>query len=403
MRITRRAALFICLLLAFLWLAGCSAATKTVVVKETQIVTEKETEIVSIVDTPTSLSQPTQAPTTAGVTPVPTPLAEPTTVPEGRMVELEFPVEMRLGDSDVVRLALVPYEEGYAIQAEFPEHAVESRPIPVTFQPGYSLNAICRLDGVGFEISPQGDRSIYLTRGESAAWRWTLRPLQGGQQRLSVQLILRWEPEEGNPMPVREQAAYARSIEVQVSSILGMTRDGAMTTGFIGLAVGAGLMAGILITSPRRRAHLRQLVPSLALIIEPHPDVKIQAEEESMLRALFGRYQRLVVEREFLSGYSGARTFLAQPVQAGGRADAFTIIKIGMRQAIQREYENYETYVKDTLPPITARIQHTPVTVAGSDRAAVQYTFLAAPGKLPVSLRQALLENPDPLLLRRLF
>jgi hypothetical protein len=114
MRITRRTVFFICLLLALFWLAGCQTSMRTVVVKETQIVTEKETEIVSVVDTSTPMPQPTQAPTAAGLTPVPTPSAEPTTVPEGRMVELEFPVEMRLGDSDVVRLALVPYEEGYA-------------------------------------------------------------------------------------------------------------------------------------------------------------------------------------------------------------------------------------------------------------------------------------------------
>jgi hypothetical protein len=111
-----------------------------------------------------------------------------------------------------------------------------------------------------------------------------------------------------------------------------------------------------------------------------------------------------VVEAEFRSGYSGARTFLAQPIRPDGRADAHTIIKIGERTAIEREAENYATFVKDTLPPITARIQEAPVTLPrGGTRAALRYTFIAEPGRRPRSLRDALLADHDPALLVKLF
>ncbi len=103
-----------------------------------------------------------------------------------------------------------------------------------------------------------------------------------------------------------------------------------------------------------------------------------------------------MLETEFLSGYSGARTFLALPIRADGGPDAHTIVKIGWREDIRREAENYETFVRHSLPPMTARIQHAPVTAAGSRRAAIQYTFIAEPGRPPVSLRQALLANPGP-------
>ncbi len=83
-------------------------------------------------------------------------------------------------------------------------------------------------------------------------------------------------------------------------------------------------------------------------------------------------------------------------MRPNGRSDAYTIVKIGPRPDIQREYRNYETYVRDSLPPLTARIQRPPVTVRGSQRAALQYTFIAEPGRLPVSLRLALRENPMP-------
>jgi len=135
-----------------------------------------------------------------------------------------------------------------------------------------------------------------------------------------------------------------------------------------------------------------------------------------LLRALFSRYGRLVVEAEFRSGYSGARTFLAHPVRPDGRADAYTIAKVGEAGAIQREYDNFETFVKDTLPPITARIQAPPVATstqlargrAGAlplpaAGAALRYTFIGEPGQSPTSLRQALLARPDPALLEKLF
>ena len=61
-------------------------------------------------------------------------------------------------------------------------------------------------------------------------------------------------------------------------------------------------------------------------------------------------------------------------------------------------------FVKDRLPPITARIQQAPVALstAGS-LAALRYTFIAEPGHPPTSLRQALLENSDPAPLFRLY
>ena len=116
-----------------------------------------------------------------------------------------------------------------------------------------------------------------------------------------------------------------------------------------------------------RRRPVRALLQSAALnpdlVIEPRPGLRIQPAEEALLKTLFRRYARLVVESEFLSGYSGARTLLALPIRADGRADAYTIAKIGDQESIRREFENYETFVKDTLPPITARIQEPPVTL----------------------------------------
>ncbi|MEK7785539.1 MAG: phosphotransferase, partial [Chloroflexota bacterium] len=167
---------------------------------------------------------------------------------------------------------------------------------------------------------------------------------------------------------------------------------------------------------PRRTLpSLQTASPNAGLVIEHQPGLQLSNEESQLLKTLFRRYARLTLEAEFRSGYSGARTFLALPVRADGRADAYTIAKLGERDSIQREFENYETFVKDTLPPITARIQELPITLPspggvispgeglGVRRAVLRYTFIAEPTRLPISLRESLISNPHPALLEKLF
>lgn len=354
---------------------------------------------------PAAATQPVVSPTAGAVpTLAPTSSAAPTPVQEQRMIELEWPGTLRLGESDLVRLSIVPYQGGYIVQAEFPEHNIEGEPITVVQQAGFLLSGVARLDGVGFEISPSNEIEHPLPKDETVTWRWALSPRTAGQQRLSISLSLRWTPESGNPAAPRQQLAFSRGLTVQVSSVFGLSRPQALTVGFIGLVVGAGLGLGALAFRPRAvRSLLRTEQPNMSLVLEPRSGIQLDREEAGLLRALFNHYRRLAIESEFLSGYSGARTFLALPVHPDDRADAYTIVKIGTRESIQREAAAYEHYVKDRLPPVTARIQHAPVTLPGSRRAAVRYTFIAEPGRFPTSLRLALQADPNPALLWRLF
>ncbi len=431
--------------LVMLVLASCAAKTavQTVVVKETVEVVVKETQVVEvkateIVEAPpaTSPPQPTQPPAAAATaTPdaavVPSPITiSPTPIgpvviatqplptatsvpPESRLVELEWPPVMRLGESDVVRLALIPAPEGYTVVTEFPDHTTFTQTVSIPPSGGYELSSVARLDAAGFDVSPEGEQLQYLPAGQPVVWRWSLTPHNGGRQRLSVSLGLRWTPLAGTPGGTRDTIIFSKSLEVRVTSFFGLTRNQTMAGGFMGLVFGGSVSLFSLsgLRRPARRV-LKILSPNPGLVIEPRPGLNIPPAERSLLQALFRRYGRLAVESEFLSGYSGARTFLALPIHPDGRTDAHTIVKIGDADSIRREYENYETFVKDTLPPITARIQHAPITlpsalVRGSggegSRAAVQYTFIGAPGHKPASLRQALLADPSEGLLNKLF
>jgi hypothetical protein len=364
--------------------------------------TEVQTQQVETTAAPTATSEAivTSPPVVVTTAPTATPIVEE------RVVELEWPPQMRLGESDIIRIALIPSKDGYTVTAEFPEHQVITDTVPVERPGGFGLSAAARLDGVGFAIAPGGDQVQGLPLDQPATWRWTITPLSTDQQRLSILLKLVWTPLAGNPSPARETVIYSKGLNVQVTSFFGLTKQQAMAAGFVGLAFGSTLslpLAAYVLRPRRSRSSLQTASPNTALVIEHQPGLQLSTEESQLLKTLFRRYARLTLEAEFRSGYSGARTFLALPVRADGRADAYTIAKLGERDSIQREFENYETFVKDTLPPITARIQEPPVSPSPASGAVLRYTFIAEPTRLPLSLRESLISNPDPALLEKLF
>jgi hypothetical protein len=389
--------------LAFI-LAGCAPAAAPATQQHTIVPAAIPTQPPAAPAQVTAQPAPvqTQAPQTSPESPLATAFPE---LPEARQVELEFPATMQLGDSDVIRLSLVPSQAGYTVQAEFPDHQTASEEVVLQRPAGYTLFAVARLDGVAFDLTPEGEQVRSLPSGEPVSWSWSLTARRPGRQRLALTLLLRLQPaavQETALLSVRESTVFSRGLEVQVTSILGMAPAQAQIFGLV-LLIGIGLVTGGFFLVRRVPRATRVADPNPALSIEPAPGLSISGEPQALFKTLFAAYARLIVSSEFLSGYSGARTFLAQPIRADGRADAYTIVKIGAQASIEREYGNYETFVKDTLPPVTARIQHAPVRLKRGSLAALRYTFIGEAGRAPVSLRQALLASPDPDLLRQLF
>jgi hypothetical protein len=399
--------------------AGCGAATKALHPAATAkpadtaaVVPTAEATVGTLIQTattyPTPYSTPARfpSPTEGQRTPIPTAVE----LREERMLEVEWPPRIRLGDSDTLRLSLLPSQEGYTVTTEFEEHVTQTGAVTVARLAGYSLWASARLDAVGFLLSPIGEQIRELPADSPVTWRWTLTPRIAGRQRISLVLLLRWIPLDEQAEPARERELYSRSLTVDVTSFLGLTARQAAVAGFAGFGIGGAfsIPLAVFLLRPKGK-RMRSAAPNLALKIELPPGLTLPASEQTLLRVLFRAYTRITIEAEFRSGYSGARTFLVLPLRTDGRSDAYTIAKLGDAESVRREYENYETFVKDTLPPITARIQEIPVTVPSSARstylspAALRYTFIGEPGKKPVSLRSALSENPDPAFLERLF
>jgi hypothetical protein len=369
-----------CLLGALAFLASCAPAMEAPATEAPAAEAPSETEA------PTwSTAAPTQ------------------TIQNIYMLELEYPGSMRLGDSDVVVVSLFNTESGYIIEAEFPDHTLTTQKLTVAQLPDYRTYATGTLLGTGFVILPEHEQRYEISEGQSITWHWSISPNSAGRHRLSLLVSLAWVPEKAAAGPIKEQLLFSRSIEIRVNSFLGLERSQALMSGFIGLLFGSGLGLGALFWRKPASIRFRVEKPNPRLVIESSPSLQLNTKHASLLKALFHSYSRLMLTGDFMSGYSGARTYMALPIRENGQADAATIVKIGQRSAIEKEVSNYEKYVKNRLPPITARIQQDPVSLPSGDLAAVQYTFISKTGDLPISLRQALLKDPNPDHLERLY
>ncbi len=337
----------------------------------------------------------------ATIAPTATPLAV------SHEVEVEWPPRLRTGESGLVRLALYPTDLGFVAAAEMPDGEIMTEQVVVEPQPGYDLEGAAALQGVAFTIGPSREQRQPLDPHDRAEWRWTVQTESPGDQTLNLTLTLHWVPQPGNDAPARQKQLFGQSFRVRVRSWLGLTLSQAMLWGFVGLAVASGLSWPLLGGWLRPPFTSRVTRPNPGVSLEPHPAIPLNEAEQSLLQAQFRAYRRVLIEAEFRSGYSGARTLLALPIHADNRHDAATIIKMGAKPAIEQEFANYETFVRNTLPPMTARILARPLTTRRSRSpiplAALRYTFIGEPGQKPTSLRQQLLQDPDPLWLEKLF
>lgn len=324
-------------------------------------------------------------------------LETPTPPEEQRIIEVEWPPEMRLGDSDIVRLSFLPSEGGYIPEIEFDEHEVEIEAAEISYREGFELLAIARMNAVGLRFEPQGDQDQLVVRGHTLNWRWTISPENAGTHRFTLELRIRWVPlGEGR---IEEANLWDGGLEVGVIAPFGFSAPQVRMVGALGLFIGSVMAIPLAEFAVRRRleksraSRVRKLKPNMNVELDMAPSATVSSEEGMLLRALYHRHSRVTVETRYSSGYSGARTLLVQPTRADGRTDAFAIVKIGSASEIQAEFSNYETFVRHTLPPVTSRVQGPPVRIHREADAALEYTFVGMPGVPPRSLREFVLEG----------
>ena len=182
-------------------------------------------------------------------TPAPSPLpntggggfAPQPAIVEERFIEIEWPSAIRLGDSDFIRLSLVPGPEGsLKPTAEAEGHETEGEPIAIpNLYDTHNVLAVAELSGVGFEIDRAGEIGQPLLPGESAQWTWTIHPKSAGEQVLTLTLKLRFVPKSGGE--TLERAVWAKLLNVEGRTVLGLSGRAADLLGVLG-TISGGLL-----------------------------------------------------------------------------------------------------------------------------------------------------------------
>lgn len=140
--------------------------------------------------------------------------------------------------------------------------------------------------------------------------------------------------------------------------------------------------------------------------IDFHQDIEALPDDALfILRRMFYGYGRIRIERRLVGGFTSAVILVVTPVQADGMEDAAVVVKIDDADMILDEAQRYDTHVRSSLPPLTARLEDKPTTSETSDLAGLKYTFIAGMNSSAQDLREAAhdLDNLGEWLRRELY
>lgn len=106
-----------------------------------------------------------------------------------------------------------------------------------------------------------------------------------------------------------------------------------------------------------------------------------------LLRRMFHGYNQIRIERRLMGGYTSALILVVTPIGADHMEDAAVVVKIDTADTVLDEAQRYETHVKNSLPPLTARLEDKPTTSDTSEVAGLKYTFVAGTDNSAQDLR----------------
>ncbi len=188
---------------------------------------------------PTLMLTPTQPPGEApGVQPeMPQPAGA---IPEQRLLTLEWPPQVREGDSERIYLTLEVDEAGRitpVARSEGHETRGELVDIPNLYET-HSVFADARLDLAGVEISPGPEQTEALRPGQPLIFGWNIRPEDVGTYRGTVWLHLRFVPRDPGGQEDRILIT-AQEIEINAVNLFGLGGTPARLLGGVGALLGS--------------------------------------------------------------------------------------------------------------------------------------------------------------------
>jgi len=192
--------------------------------------------------TSAAVEEPAEAVPTSPPALIPTQIIPATSVPaipERRRLTLEFPPQIRAGDSDVVRLTLEVDDLGNIVPTAQVEGNVvtgEVVEIPNLYETHHVI-AEAKFDIAGVQISPSELSSQTLSQGQSVSFYWSVRPQDVGVYRGTIWFYLRFVDNVSGEES--QKTVSAQLVEIEAVNVLGLPTGLVRTFGGVGSVVGA--------------------------------------------------------------------------------------------------------------------------------------------------------------------
>ncbi len=162
-------------------------------------------------------------------------------IPESRRLTLEYPPNIRVGDSDVFRLTLEVNTLGNVTPtAGVHGNTTIGRIVQIpNVDDTHNVFAEARMDIAGLNIQPPDIQSESLTQGQSVTFYWSVQPISAGTFRGTVWFYLRFVNKVSGAES--QQTVSAQPVQIDATNFFGFSGGVARTAGGIGSIIGAVL------------------------------------------------------------------------------------------------------------------------------------------------------------------
>jgi hypothetical protein len=160
-------------------------------------------------------------------------------VPERRRLTLEYPPQIRAGDSDVVRLTLEVDQAGKLTPTAVVEGNVitgETIEIPNLYETHHVI-VEAKFDVAGMQVSPPDLSSQTLAPGQTVRFFWSIRPEEVGTYRGTIGLYLRFVDKVSGEES--QTAVSAQIVEIEAMNLFGIPANVVRVAGGAGSVIGS--------------------------------------------------------------------------------------------------------------------------------------------------------------------
>ncbi len=161
-------------------------------------------------------------------------------IQEPRLLTLEWPARLKVGDSDTIRLTLEIDETGTITPTAIIEgHETHGEKINIPdLYDTHNVMVEARLDIAGLVYTPTSEVVEPMQPGQSVVFFWSVQPQQVGKYRGTIWLHLHFVPKQPSAREARLTLS-AQRVEIEAVDFLGLSGNAARVTGWIGAGLGS--------------------------------------------------------------------------------------------------------------------------------------------------------------------